>query len=320
MCGSVLSSPISLVAAKAPGAEVTRACRTARGTLLAAFEVTVTPTEPPDLVEGGVLFAKVCASCHGPDGGGDGPAGTMLRPRPRSFLDPDVMVGLSPLRAFNAVTDGIPRTAMASFSALSEQERWNLAFFVFTLRHPSATGASSSEPGDLDLQAMTMATDGELLARLPADLDAPTKLARLGFLRRHPPASGHTATVDRAATAVTEARGAYLQGKSARARELLDEAYLDGFEPVEGRLRVTAPSLVASIEERFLELRDGQRGLAVQVGQGDARAGAADRGVHDVAHGAARHAGRLGAGFCRGRRGGPGAHPDACGGGGGLSP
>ncbi|MGX1030273.1 hypothetical protein RKD38_004954 [Streptomyces ambofaciens] len=72
--------------------------------------------------------------------------------------------------------------------------------------------------------------------------------------------------------------------------------------------------------QRDRGVRDGQRRLAVQVGQGDPRAGAADRGVHDVAHGAARHAGRLGARLGRGRCGGPGAHPGAGGGGGGVAP
>jgi mono/diheme cytochrome c family protein len=34
-----------------------------------------------------VLFAERCVSCHGENGKGDGPAGKMLNPKPRSFAD-----------------------------------------------------------------------------------------------------------------------------------------------------------------------------------------------------------------------------------------
>jgi mono/diheme cytochrome c family protein len=34
------------------------------------------------------LFTDRCAGCHGPRGGGDGPAAAALNPRPRNFADP----------------------------------------------------------------------------------------------------------------------------------------------------------------------------------------------------------------------------------------
>jgi len=65
------------------------------------------------------LYAERCASCHGPQGHGDGPASTALNPRPRNFADPSwharatdeylkkviveggASVGLSPLMTAN---------------------------------------------------------------------------------------------------------------------------------------------------------------------------------------------------------------------------
>jgi mono/diheme cytochrome c family protein len=34
------------------------------------------------------IFASRCATCHGPEGGGDGPASAGLDPKPRNFQDP----------------------------------------------------------------------------------------------------------------------------------------------------------------------------------------------------------------------------------------
>jgi cytochrome c553 len=35
-----------------------------------------------------VLFANVCATCHGADGTGNGPAAAALNPKPRNYTDP----------------------------------------------------------------------------------------------------------------------------------------------------------------------------------------------------------------------------------------
>ncbi len=34
------------------------------------------------------IFSTRCATCHGPQGKGDGPAGAALNPKPRAFSDP----------------------------------------------------------------------------------------------------------------------------------------------------------------------------------------------------------------------------------------
>ncbi|HEY3997508.1 MAG TPA: cytochrome c [Candidatus Xenobia bacterium] len=43
------------------------------------------PTDAADIAAGKALFAKNCASCHGPNGEGNGPAGMMLDPKPRNY-------------------------------------------------------------------------------------------------------------------------------------------------------------------------------------------------------------------------------------------
>lgn len=39
------------------------------------------------MAEAKTIFAQRCATCHGPEGKGDGPAGQALNPKPRTFSD-----------------------------------------------------------------------------------------------------------------------------------------------------------------------------------------------------------------------------------------
>jgi mono/diheme cytochrome c family protein len=56
----------------------------------AAKPASPTTTPPPSGMpsEAQVLFANVCAQCHGVDGTGTGPAAASLNPKPRNYTDP----------------------------------------------------------------------------------------------------------------------------------------------------------------------------------------------------------------------------------------
>ncbi|HET6376855.1 MAG TPA: cytochrome c, partial [Methylocella sp.] len=62
------------IAAKAPPAEVATQSKALASALLAAYPVPLAPTVPPDLARGAALYAQNCASCHGANGDGHGPA------------------------------------------------------------------------------------------------------------------------------------------------------------------------------------------------------------------------------------------------------
>jgi high-affinity iron transporter len=120
-----------------------------------------TPARLPDLQRAAKLFSANCAVCHGPNGGGDGPAAAPLVPKPESFLSSDVANPMSPWRAYVAVTWGVRGTAMVGFSALSDAERWSLAFYVLTLRWPACTGKAVA----LSLRERATSTDLQLSGR-----------------------------------------------------------------------------------------------------------------------------------------------------------
>jgi len=47
------------------------------------------PADPNQPSEAKILFANVCAQCHGLEGRGDGPAAESLNPKPRNYTDPE---------------------------------------------------------------------------------------------------------------------------------------------------------------------------------------------------------------------------------------
>jgi copper resistance protein D len=79
------------------------------------------------------LYSEHCATCHGPEGYGDGPAAAALRPRPADLTakhTADHTAG----DMFWWLTYGIRSTAMPGFQTiLSEEERWDLINVVRAL-------------------------------------------------------------------------------------------------------------------------------------------------------------------------------------------
>jgi high-affinity iron transporter len=259
----------ALVERIAPGDDVAAAARAARKRLLGAYGIVLAPAGPPSLERGRALYAENCTACHGARGAGDGERAHELDPKPRSFLAADVMTDLTPARAFNALTDGLEGTAMASYGLLPASDRWSLAFFVFTLRHDDAAverGADAYARAGRVIAAtatrLSGASDGELLGALAsAGLDAPACADALAFLRGAAPYRTSGSPFETTRRRLSAAAAAYEAGNAGLARRELSAAYLDGFEPHEAALGAQDAALVASIERTFLAARE-----AIQAG------------------------------------------------------
>ncbi len=258
-----LGQHVNAIAAADAVASEARAIRSA---LIADYQVVLAPTSPPTLARGKELYTTSCVSCHGVRGDADTEAARRLEPPPRSFIDPDVMVDLSPARAYNALTDGVRGTAMASFGVLPASDRWSLAFYVFTLRHAGAD-AAAVRTGEAAWQragrqpaasATRLAglSDGDLERALAA-LPAAERAAAVGFLRTEAPfRDDHAgAPMAQTRTLLGQAMVALRSGDRAAARRQVGAAYLEGFEPHEASLRARDAALVSTIEDSFLGLR-----------------------------------------------------------------
>lgn len=118
--------------------EVAALAKQIREKLIVRFNISIAPSSAPSFSSGKKLFAANCAACHGETGNADTAIAKTFNPVPRNFHDPEVIAALTPFRAYNTISLGIEGTPMPAFSALSEKERWDLAFYVFTLQNAEA--------------------------------------------------------------------------------------------------------------------------------------------------------------------------------------
>lgn len=90
--------------------------------------------------DGKKIYMKKCRYCHGIDGKGDGPAAEVLYPRPRDLTKARYKIKTTPGGAlprdqdiFRIISNGILGTSMPAWTSLSEEERWQLVYFVKSL-------------------------------------------------------------------------------------------------------------------------------------------------------------------------------------------
>lgn len=258
-------------------AAIAARCRDARDAIVTRHGVVLVPKAPPNRAEGERVYrASGCAACHGADGGADTETARTLEPRPANFLDPERVATVSPHRAFHAITFGVPGTGMAAFPTLSDAQRWDLAFYVLSLRHaPEAVArgralfAAAGRPLDASAQTLSALGEEDILAHLNSLASAADRAAALAFLRAAAPFEPASATNADAAYGVAHARidaalTAYRGGRRDEARRLLVSAYLDGFEPHEAALATRDATLVRQVEGAMLDLRESvARGASV---------------------------------------------------------
>jgi high-affinity iron transporter len=242
----------SLVKAKAPAHDVTLACRAAREDVVAAFGLRTTPTERPSLARAETLYVENCAVCHGAKGDANTDRARELDPSPASFRDRERLNGLAPFRVYNALTFGVPGTAMASFDALPPSDRWSLAFYVFRLGHEGDREEAVAVP----LADLAIRTDLELAEALRAQghpqPDAAVAHARREVAFQEPPAG---LGIDATRRMIRQALRAASAGDFADADRQAIDAYLLGFEPLEPRLGVRDAQATLAVERAFTRLR-----------------------------------------------------------------
>jgi high-affinity iron transporter len=241
------------VRARADANLVANACRAARDEAVALFRLRTMPTRRPSLAGAEQLYAVSCAVCHGTTGDADTERARTLDPPPPRFRDPARRADLSPFRAYNALTFGVPRTAMPSFDGLSPAERWDLAFYLLRLSH---AGEPARGPVAVTLADMATRTDREMKEALrrddPTDPDgALAWVRREGAFLEAPTGVG----IDRTRIMVRKAVASFAAGRAGEADRAVLDAYLEGFEPLEPRLRARDPVATTDVEGAFRDLR-----------------------------------------------------------------
>lgn len=99
-----------------------------------AFAAGLLPETPALIENGKSLYIKNCSTCHGEKGDGNGPAGKMMKTKPRNFKDAQFVNGDKPENVFKTINDGLPGTAMAAFKNLSDEEKSSITYYVLKLK------------------------------------------------------------------------------------------------------------------------------------------------------------------------------------------
>jgi len=95
------------------------------------------------------LYALRCVSCHGSEGLGSGPAGTVLTPPPRNFTSENGWKnGFTVAAIFGTLSEGLG--GMPSFDYLSAEERFALAHYVQSFGHFAHGPESADAAHSLD--------------------------------------------------------------------------------------------------------------------------------------------------------------------------
>lgn len=147
------------------------------------------PEKPAGQASGQDLYVRLCASCHGEKGDGQGPAARFLNPRPRDFGEAQFRLVTT---SNNIPTDadltrvlrqGMPGSAMFPFGHLSDQEITSL---VKEVRRLIRTGQeqkirkATADAGE-DLEAEDLARTLDIVTKpgnpiaMPAELPRATK-------------------------------------------------------------------------------------------------------------------------------------------------
>ncbi len=250
------------VASKAEAASVAEQARGLAAAVLQAYPFPVSPATAPDLRRGAQLFQAQCAMCHGPQGHGDGPLAATLNPRPIALADRDRAAQRSLFALYQIIGGGVKGTAMPSFRALSDDDRWALAFFVGTLAYSDDVRAAGSKVWQANaearqaitgLDALTQTSECALAARLGDEKAAEV----IAFLRSNPQAlaSARAGSTSIAKAKLSESFAALERGDRAAATKLALSAYLDGFEPVEPALAARNRALFEKIESAMTAYR-----------------------------------------------------------------
>jgi mono/diheme cytochrome c family protein len=122
-----------LAACGADGSSKNEGGAAAPGSVPAEFSGKTNPFGLEAAEAGAVMFNNNCVACHGPQGRGDGPAGTALDPAPKNLPELSATVGDDYL--FWRISAGSEGTSMPAWKGvLTDEQIWQVIAYIRTLK------------------------------------------------------------------------------------------------------------------------------------------------------------------------------------------
>jgi len=119
------------------------------------------PRQPPDVFVGSAIYEQKCASCHGPNGAGDGPSAEQIKAQGRmvpSLIAPARARAVRPSEWHSVITNGRIQNLMPPFrNSLNAQERWDVQAYLWAL----ATTPKQIEAGQQIYKAQCATCHGD---------------------------------------------------------------------------------------------------------------------------------------------------------------
>jgi high-affinity iron transporter len=262
---------VSLIWRKEDGAHVAALGTALRWDLIKTYHVTVAPQRAPDVQAVHTLYEENCAQCHGLQGHGDGPQAAGLDPPPSNFHDRTRMAQRSVYSLYSTITLGVAGTAMASFAALSEEERWALAFYISTFATTDAEKTRGAELWRYGTGKDLFPDLGRLATTTVADIvrrHGEAGVSVFAYLRGNPSllTAGGKSPLAFSLRTLSESLETYRRGNRQAAQQLAVTAYLEGFELVETSLDAVDHELRTQVEREMIAYRHLiQSGVSVET-------------------------------------------------------
>lgn len=96
------------------------------------------PTTLPSVAKGASIYAQNCTRCHGPSGRGDGSTASQIEFPLPDFTNSDLAFNTTPANWFAIITNGKLERLMPPWKdSLSEEQRWNLVAYLYSLSAPA---------------------------------------------------------------------------------------------------------------------------------------------------------------------------------------
>jgi mono/diheme cytochrome c family protein len=98
------------------------------------------PSAAPNAAAGAEIYAQKCAACHGEQGMGDGAQAAQLPVNVPPLGVADIARKASPAQWFTIVSQGNIQNFMPGFTSLTDQQRWDVVAYAYTLSLNPAQG------------------------------------------------------------------------------------------------------------------------------------------------------------------------------------